>query len=480
VHIAMANVKIAIIDNGVNEEVLSKSLEHRMYINEKCECCEDIEIDKYHSFPHGTICALIIEKYLFNGKLISIRILDRKGNGVIDRLEPALEWCYQNKVRLINLSLGTTHFREREELKRLVNKYTNRGLTIVAATSNSGFLTYPASFSNVIGVATTGSPLNYCDDYMQFGIDAIVSSEYMVNICGTEMRTSLSNSYATPYICALVANKIDEDCVCDVPLLKRYVGTKSHRDIKMDVYDPDWVYKAYVLGEGKRSKADYFFKVVEGKFETVLKEIDTIIVFSLADLEKVEVINKSLIYLGQEEISNIHIEGLKWCPKTRLQQMQNNHYCGNGLELPLIILSVETSIDEYYILSEFRRFFYDQGYNAYVIGTEPESVLYGLEYIPDFALEQTLIRNFIEGQTYYKQSDLVIWSVTKEQRQRMSELYPDYDVNITFEIKNENVLTTIMFDGKKIEENICDILDEEGIKRVYSVIKNCITEDSNE
>ena len=50
----------------------------------------------------------------------------------------------------------------------------NNGLIIVAATANSGFVTYPASLTNVIGIATTDSPLNYFKDYMQMGIDSVV------------------------------------------------------------------------------------------------------------------------------------------------------------------------------------------------------------------------------------------------------------------------------------------------------------------
>ena len=157
----------------------------------------------------------------------SLRILDKDGNGRIEKIEPAFEWCYQNNITIVNLSFGTTNFNEYEKLRNLVNKYVNNGLIIVAATANSGFVTYPASLTNVIGIATTDSPLNYFKDYMQMGIDSVVPSEHIVKICDIETITSLSNSYAAPYICALIANKLNNDKTLDIVKLKRYAKEQS-------------------------------------------------------------------------------------------------------------------------------------------------------------------------------------------------------------------------------------------------------------
>lgn len=93
----------------------------------------------------------------------------------------------------------------------MINKYVYNGMIIVAATANSGFVSYPASFTNVIGVATTGSPLSYSEDYMQMGIDTVVPSEHIIKMFDEEIRTSLSNSYAAPYACALIANRLNID-----------------------------------------------------------------------------------------------------------------------------------------------------------------------------------------------------------------------------------------------------------------------------
>ena len=65
------------------------------------------------------------------------------------------------------------------------------------------------------------------------------------------------------------------------------------------VYEPDWVYKAYVIGGKKTSRASYYFETISGDLNEIREKVDTIIAFSMADLEKLEIKNKSAIYLGK-------------------------------------------------------------------------------------------------------------------------------------------------------------------------------------
>lgn len=239
--------RIAIIDNGINRDLICKEkIQAQVVIDENNRCIEDKNEIQITDFQHGTFCALIVEKYNSHCILDSVRILDKTGKGGIEKIEPALEWCYQNNIRVVNLSFGTTNFNECEKLKKLINKYAYNGMIIVAATANSGFVSYPASFTNVIGVATIGSPLSYSKDYMQMGIDTVVPSEHMVKMFDEEIRTSLSNSYAAPYVCALIVNRLNIDKALDIKKLKEYAREQSHTEMVGGVYEPDWVYRAYV------------------------------------------------------------------------------------------------------------------------------------------------------------------------------------------------------------------------------------------
>ena len=182
------------------------------------------------------------------------------------------------------------------------------------------------------------------------------------------------------------------------------------------------------------SKEKYYFDVVSDNYKDFEHEIDTVIANSLAELEQVDISKKNLVYLGNEDIENISISGFKWSRHTREQQIVKNRYQGSGLDVPLVILEIDATLDKYFILSKFRQLFENDGYNAYVISMEPEGVLYRFEYIPDIhaSLSEQLIRNFIEGQVFYKQNDLVLWNVSGEQKTDIYTLYPEYDIEVIF------------------------------------------------
>ena len=472
--------RIAIIDNGINRDLICKDkIQAQIVIDENNRCIEDKNEIQITDFQHGTFCALIVEKYNSHCILNSVRILDRNGKGGIEKIEPALEWCYQHNIRVVNLSFGTTNFNECEKLKKLVNKYAYNGMIIVAATANSGFVSYPASFTNVIGVATIGSPLSYSKDYMQMGIDTVVPSEHMVKMFNEEIRTSLSNSYAAPYVCALIANRLNIDQALDIKKLKEYAREQSRTEMVGGVYEPDWVYRAYVTGRKKTSRADYYFETVSGEFNEIREEVDTVIACTVADLESLDAKNKNVIYLGKEDIYNIDVQGFFWSRETRQQQILNNHYQGNSLEVPVVVLAIEAAIDSFYILTELKRAFACDGYNAYTIEMEPECVLYGLEYMPEPVSDYEAWRTFIESQVFYKQSDLVIWCVPLDDKEKFLKVYPDCDVEIILCNEGENILAKFSFENEKIKKRISRLLDREEIEEIYHIIETKLTEDED-
>lgn len=476
----MREDRIAIIDNGINRELICKDkIQAQIVIDENNRCIEDKNEIQITDFQHGTFCALIVEKYNSHCILNSVRILDRNGKGGIEKIEPALEWCYQNNIRVVNLSFGTTNFNECEKLKKLVNKYAYNGMIIVAATANSGFVSYPASFTNVIGVATIGSPLSYSKDYMQMGIDTVVPSEHMVKMFDEEIRTSLSNSYAAPYVCALIENRLNIDKALDIKKLKEYAREQSRTEMVGGVYEPDWVYRAYVTGRKKTSRADYYFETVSGEFNEIREEVDTVIACTVADLESLDAKNKNVIYLGKEDIYNIDVQGFFWSRETRQQQILNNHYQGNSLEVPVVVLAIETAIDSFYILTELKRAFACDGYNAYTIEMEPECVLYGLEYMPEPVADYEAWKTFIESQVFYKQSDLVIWCVPLDDKEKFLKVYPDCDVEIILCNEGENILAKFSFENEKIKKRISRLLDREEIEEIYHIIETKLTEDED-
>lgn len=183
-----------------------------------------------------------------------------------------------------------------------------------------------------------------------------------------------------------------------------------------------------------------------------------------------------MIYLGNKEIKHIDVQGFFWSRETRQQQILNNHYQGNGLEVPIVILEIEATLDNFYLLTELRKTFADDGYNAYVIGMEPECVLYALEYMPEVALDYEAWKNFIESQVFYKQSDLIIWCMPLEDRERFLTIYPDYDFEISIYNEGESIVTKLSFSGEIVVKSFSGMINKKDVEEIYHIIKTKLAE----
>lgn len=209
-------INIAIIDDGINYNELL--LENKPL--HKLEITEDLKIRKWRKCPrkmlsHATICAGIINKYYSNVIINSVKILspeNRKGNA--DQLIKALYWCVDNKINIVNLSLGSVYFKDFVKIKKCINDVTLSGLVIVAALNNNNEFTMPACLSNVIGVK---SAQDFSDDYYHFvtkplyGIDVLANGIHTLNFKTREYVTRNTNSYAAPLITAIVSRFMQQN-----------------------------------------------------------------------------------------------------------------------------------------------------------------------------------------------------------------------------------------------------------------------------
>jgi len=82
----MNKLKIAVLDNGVDEKLLASCGLPDIIQQNKGNISDEEDL-----FLHGTNCAMII------------------GKGNVDDLKSAFDWCLMNNIRLVNLSFGTTH-----------------------------------------------------------------------------------------------------------------------------------------------------------------------------------------------------------------------------------------------------------------------------------------------------------------------------------------------------------------------------------
>ncbi|MGQ8873035.1 S8 family peptidase [Paenibacillus sp. TSA_86.1] len=157
-----STIKIAIIDTGVqlnHPELASKLLPGYDYVD-------------YDNIPedgngHGTHVAGIAASITNNGvgiagtaplaSIVPLRVLDNNGQGTIGNVGNGLVFAANNGVQVINLSLGGPT--GDTFLQAAVQYAWDRGAVIIAAAGNdnTSFPIVPASYPNVIAVASTNS-----------------------------------------------------------------------------------------------------------------------------------------------------------------------------------------------------------------------------------------------------------------------------------------------------------------------------------
>lgn len=207
----MRKPKIVFIDSGV-------AADNQMLKN---ETIEEIEIPNEcagESFQsgHGTAIYGILRRVRENFDIISIKIpgIQNGVNGSI--LYDALEYIEDHiEVKLINLSLGSTILDEKEKVKTVCDRMASKGIIIVAAFDNGGAISFPAAFKSVIGVISS-SVCTCVEDYEIFdddvvniagkgGIQKVLWNSPPVMLLG-------GNSFACANISVLVAKMILEGC----------------------------------------------------------------------------------------------------------------------------------------------------------------------------------------------------------------------------------------------------------------------------
>lgn len=442
---------IAIIDNGINEQLL-KHIIKKISFDEDDNCIIDNTRSRSNQSQHGTNCACVLRKYCPNVDIVSIRILEENGNGYINKFSLALDWCDKNRIKIINASFGTENFRDKKELKNIINHYVNKGMIIVAASPNSGNIGYPASFSNVIGVVSGRDLMVGQNIQLLKGIDFIAPSDHEILIEGVSFRLGKSNSYAAPYITALVGNLISA---------KGYMTVDEIRDQLCEgrnsfIYAPDWIESAWITPDYKRSKAEYYFDEDTRSLQECFDDIDTIVFLNSEDVDKYIDLGKHIVYIGEGNIHRFDKKHHFWSKELRREQIMSSKKKSGELDIPTIYCIFVNQIDVIWYLCELKSLFANDGYNAFTGCSSVDSVLYDLEYLPDEDEIREELVDFVYWQTYYQQSDLVLIGALEKdcfinEPDMVAYFYPEKDGITVRIICDEDTESEIHYSDLEVE-----------------------------
>ncbi|SHK27014.1 Subtilase family protein [Clostridium cavendishii DSM 21758] len=495
-------VHIAIIDDGVNETFYEEIiLEKNIEINSELKVIERIQYDKY-AYSHGSTCAAIIKKYAPNSTISSIKILNeatKLGNKA--QLIKAIDYCIDNNIRLINLSLGTINFRDFDLIKKTVMKAYKHGVIIVAACNNMNVFTYPASLSMVLGVRCyydiNIQPHKYY--YMPYsfdGIEIVANGVHSLKTISGEVReSSCCNSFAAPLITAEVAKIIEENKDLELFNIKRELYKRSiNFDIKQELipFYPriDWIEKAIIFSSKNfinnfpsTAIIEEFiiknFTLEEGINEVIeilsgqldrITEVDTIIInmdyFKIENCKNalndlisfIEHHGKNLILFDDSIIE-------KWVvPSKRFTLWSSSLYKSNytsilkknrTITIPVIFIHDYNDSMHLSFVLELQKLFKNDGYCAIAADSLAYSILYNVEYVPK---EDLNLLNLIED-TY--NADILIYGTDDNYS---TEIIADVKIVLNTQ-KNECIISF-----NEDDFSVTDIIASLNINKIYETI----------
>jgi len=154
-------VTVAVIDTGVSKGPdLNKTdfVPGYDFVNDRKQATDD---NGHGTHVAGTIAQSTNNKYgvagvAYGAKIMPLKVLSRAGGGTVSDIAEAIRFAADHGADVINMSLGGGG--ESKLMREAIDYAYGKGVVVVAAAGNSGVssASYPALYSNVIGVSAIG------------------------------------------------------------------------------------------------------------------------------------------------------------------------------------------------------------------------------------------------------------------------------------------------------------------------------------
>jgi hypothetical protein len=250
--------KVAIVDDGINTSQLF--VNNFMFNTIVRNGAYNSIIAEYKAatgeLSHGSICGAIVSKYAPNSEIYGIVVQNNSRRTTVDRLIAAYSVCARLGINIISLSMGATSVEGCEELLRAVNNaYYKHRIITVAATDNYGLVTYPASFANVIAVASDDNlqedEIKQCE-HAADGVNVLACSDINLPLRnGLRYRTPVTNSFASPVVAGMIAakwNLIGDKTIPKIKNILNLLATNKKEPILFNRENTlDWIHNPCVI-----------------------------------------------------------------------------------------------------------------------------------------------------------------------------------------------------------------------------------------
>jgi hypothetical protein len=186
-------MRIAVIDSGVNpRHPHITSLAGGVSIGREGSVLDTL--------GHGTAVMAAIQEKAPDAEYFAVKLFHEELRATTDELLFALEWTIENKMDLVNLSLGTRNSGRAGDFEKLIP----RGIQLVAARDVDGDLCYPGCLPGVVGV---GLDWEIDRDAYQLRDGVYYASGYPRPAPGMPRKRNLNGiSFAVANITGLIAS----------------------------------------------------------------------------------------------------------------------------------------------------------------------------------------------------------------------------------------------------------------------------------
>ncbi len=203
-------ISIAVIDSGIDDEHpdLKGKIVESVEAHEDHKKLSFVPSTTGDSAGHGTACAGIISSIAPDAEIYSIKVLGAGGSGDGQTFLAGLEYAVKRKMRLINLSLGTTKPQFFSPLHDLLDRAYQSGCIVVAAANNLPHPSFPSVFSSSLISVSKNDETKHFNFGFRFG-EVIELTAPGVNVktawLGGGYRHLTGNSFACPHIVGIIA-----------------------------------------------------------------------------------------------------------------------------------------------------------------------------------------------------------------------------------------------------------------------------------
>jgi subtilisin family serine protease len=208
-----ANIKVAVVDSGIDLDHPDLAGNVKGNVNTISSRKNGNDDNDHGTHVAGTIAAIDNKIGVVGGaplaSLYAVKVLDRKGSGWLVDIIEGLQWCIDNDIDVINLSIGSSS--GNQSYHDAIKAVYNAGIVIVAAAGNNGqyggAIDYPGFYTETIAVSAidANNDLAYFSSYgPQVDITAPGYAVYST-VRGGEYDTFGGTSMAAPHVVAAAA-----------------------------------------------------------------------------------------------------------------------------------------------------------------------------------------------------------------------------------------------------------------------------------